>query len=113
MYSWNGIESYNPDDNLASDLLLKIGSDIKISLINFTIRNFTKDGYVNVKERHIDNPECFVRLNNDMKMAFWDKTPKQNREKYIEINKVPHAFMRDGNIEKNIEELVEILLKIV
>lgn len=108
--SWRGNEKFLPREKVASDLLKNadLGS-IKIHIINLLIRNFTKHGYVKPEERHIDNPKLFPRLNQDMVMHFYNNIPQNNKGEYIENYQIPHAFIRDGDLQKNVKMLSELL----
>jgi len=89
----------------------KTGSDVKVDVVNFTLRNYTKKGYA--MDRGKDDPNNFERLNNKMVKSFYDKTPIKNRGKYIEINRIPHAIMRDGNVKENVKKVGDLLFKLI
>lgn len=108
--SWAGPENYPMEKPTIAKLLNKIDTDIKIDVVNFMLRNRDVDGYVPVEKRHLDHPDKFARLNNDMVQAFYENTPEKNRGKYIEDHQLPHAFERDGDLEKNRERIVELIL---
>lgn len=111
--TWSGNESYDPIDNTASTILKNINSNVIVDVINFTIRNYMKNGYELPEKRHIDNPTNVERLNNLMVKSFYNNTPSRNRGDYIENNTLPHAFLRDGNIENNLNILGGILAKLL
>lgn len=111
--TWTGLQKYEPIKETSSSLMEKIVSGIKVHVVNFTIRNYGTEGYVEDKERGIDNLKMVSRLNNDMVKSFYEHTPLVNRGFYIEDNSLPHAFMRDGNIDKNIDRVTDILRKCI
>ncbi|MCX6730532.1 MAG: alpha/beta hydrolase [Candidatus Roizmanbacteria bacterium] len=107
--TWTGLQPYLPSNPTSSTLLQHISSDIKINVVNFTIRNYGVEGYVEMHDRGIDNKNKYTRLNNDMVKSFYQNTPNKNRGLYIEDDTLPHAFMRDGDVEKNIRRITHIL----
>jgi hypothetical protein len=111
--TWSGLDEYKPEETTLSSLLSQINTDTTVHVINFLLRNFTEDGYVSEDKRHIDNPKCFARLNNSMVKSFYKNTPKKNKGKYIEDTKLPHAFIRDGNIERNFKRLASLIMKLL
>ncbi|MCX6731976.1 MAG: hypothetical protein NTV98_00355 [Candidatus Roizmanbacteria bacterium] len=111
--TWTGFQSYLPSKPTSSILLQKISSSVIINVVNFTIRNYGEEGYGVVDERGIDNEKKHSRLNNDMVKSFYLNTPNKNRGLYIEDHTLPHAFMRDGDITKNIERIIQILKRSV
>lgn len=110
---WKGYEKYPRNEKVVSDLLKDISTNVKISVVNLTIRNYTKNGYVPEEERGQDHPGEYPRLSDDMVKAFWEKTPERNRKKYMEDNTVPHAIIRDGDIEYNAKRTVEIVKELL
>lgn len=111
-FIWSGYQKYKPAKKTSSDLLKEIKSDTKIHVVNFTIRNYGKNGYAPENERGKDNPKLFARLSNDMVKAFYVNTPENNKGKYIEDNTSPHAFMRDGNVKQNIKKIADLISKL-
>ncbi len=111
--TWTGLQKYEPTKPTSSSLMKKITSGIIVHVINFTIRNYGMDRYVEIKERGVDNEKMVSRLNNDMVKSFYEQTPRANRGFYIEDNSLPHAFMRDGNIDKNIVKIIDSLRKCI
>lgn len=111
--TWSGCEKFAPTKEIASDLLKGDLCNLKVDVVNFTIRNYTKDGYVDEKFRGTDNPKCFKRLNAEMVKRFYFNVEVKNRGKYLEVNNIPHAFVRDGNVKENIKNLASILVRIL
>jgi hypothetical protein len=111
--TWSGLDEYKPEGITLSSLLSQINTDAKVHVINLLLRNFTENGYVSEDKRHIDNPKCFARLNNSMVKSFYKNTPRKNKGKYIEDTKLPHAFIRDGNIERNVKRLASLIMKLL
>lgn len=108
VYAWNGASVYNPDREVVSDILKNIAGDVIVDVVRFSIRNSIGDGYA--KDRGRDYPGLFPRLNEKMVRAFYDKLPPANKGTYIEINNLPHAFMRDGNVSKNYDEISKLIV---
>lgn len=109
--TWTGLQKYAPSNPTTATLLNKITSDVRVNVVNFTIRNYGEKGYVEKQERGVDNDKKYSRLNNEMVRSFYKNIPKENRGLYIEDNTLPHAFMRDGNLKKNIQRITEIILQ--
>lgn len=107
--TWTGIQEYKPHGPTTSTLLKEITSDAKVHVINFIIRNYGSEGYVETHKRGIDNEKKYSRLNNEMVKSFYKNTPSNNKGQYIEDNTLPHAFMRDGDINKNIQRIIQII----
>lgn len=101
--TWTGYEKYDFEADTLSKLMCSINSDAKVHIINFKIRNYSDKGYAPDLERGIDNPKLYSRLNNEMVETFYERTPYQNHGMYIEDDRLPHAFLRDGNIKKNMK----------
>lgn len=110
--TWTGYEKYDFEADTLSKLMSNINSDVKVHIINFKIRNYSDKGYVIESGRGVDNPKLFSRLNNNMVEAFYERTPYKNHGMYIEDDNLPHAFLRDGNIKKNIKTISNYLEEI-
>lgn len=112
-HTWTGVEKYEPTKKTTSLLMSEITSDAAVHVINFTLRNYGKDGYVNKELRGVDDPHKYARLNNDMVLAFYANTQGKNKGEYIEENTLPHAFMRDGDKEKNMMTIIALLKRTI
>ena len=110
--TWTGYEKYDFEADTLSKLMTKINSNVKVHVVNFKIRNYSDKGYPPESERSKDNSKLFSRLNNDMVEAFYERTPYKNHGMYIEDDSLPHAFLRDGNINKNIKTVCSYLEEI-
>jgi len=86
----------------------KIQEGVEVYVAHLPVRNYSKKGYA--LNREIDNEGFYSRLNKNMVYAFYEKTPLSNRANYTEIEMVPHAFMRDGNVAGNIRKLSEFVI---
>lgn len=86
-----------------------ITGKVVIDVVGFTLRNTVGGQYVPANKRHIDSEGGEPRLNQKMVKAFYDKTPDVNKGEYLTINNVPHAFVRDGDVQTNIQKIVEML----
>lgn len=111
--TWSGLDEYKSEDKTASDLHTYTDSDVKVHLINFTLRNYSKDGYVAEDKRNIDDPTCLPRSNDDMVKKFYENTHDKNKGEYVEENTLPHAFLDDGDIEKNVTRVARIIIEII
>jgi hypothetical protein len=60
-----------------------------------------------------DNPQMYARLNNEMVRSFYTNTPPKNRGQYIEDATLPHAFMRDGDKQKNMDTILSLLKRTI
>lgn len=112
-HTWTGVESYSPTRKTISKLMGEITSNVIVHVINFTLRNYRKDGYTDADLRGVDDPHNYARLNNDMVSSFYIHTPQINKGTYEEDSTLPHAFMRDGDKEKNMMRIVDILKRTV
>ena len=112
--TWSGADKFEPKQAVLSNKMKKISSNVKIHVVSLLLRNFGKSGYAPVDKRGNDNPELYSRLNNDMVKAFYINMSIKNKGRYIEDKKLPHAFMRDGDVKENerlVSELIYRLLK--
>ncbi|MFA6004981.1 MAG: hypothetical protein WC775_00660 [Patescibacteria group bacterium] len=107
--TWSGFESYNPNKETISQKLAKISSSVIIDVIHSFLRNHGPNGYLPVADRGSDKFGYFPRLSTLMVKSFFDFTPDKNKGSYIEDEQIPHAFMRDGDIDKNIVRIVELI----
>jgi len=107
--TWSGADKFEPKQAILTNKIKDISSSVKIHVVNFLLRNFDKTGYAPVNERGNDNPKLYPPLNNDMVKIFYTNTPAKNRGRYIEDKKLPHAFIRDGNIRENEVRVSELI----
>lgn len=109
--TWTGMDEFIPTTELYSNLLKNISSNLKISIVHFSLRNFDKNYKAKTDlERGVDNPEAFCRLNKDMELNIFNNVPEKNRGEFLEDYKLPHAFSRDGDINKNHKIVAEYIL---
>lgn len=109
--TWSGVDKFDVNFKTSSDLLTKIKSEVKVDVVYFTIRIYGKDGYS--KDGVKDNPKLFPRLNAQMVKKFFSNTPNRNKGQYIEVNNIPHAIKRDGDANKNIKRLSDLIYKLI
>lgn len=112
-HSWSGFEAYEPEKKTISMLMNDIKSDVVVDVIHFALRNYDKNGYGAPSERRVDNPHKFPRLNSNMVESFFRNTPQKNKGHYVVEKTLPHAFMRDGNIDQNCETLSRIIYNLL
>lgn len=103
---WKGAVEFNPIHPVISDKMKDISCGVIIDVVPFTIRNTYGNRYVEEEKRGIDHEGLYTRINVEATKAFYLSTPESNRGRYLEIDSVPHGFLRDGDISKNIETLV-------
>lgn len=111
--TWSGPEIFEPHKAILTDKIKTVTSDVEISAVNLLLRNYGTSGYAPPALRGVDNPELFSRVNDDMVKAFYTNAPDKNKGEYIEDRQIPHAFMRDGNIEKNVKLLAKLIMQII
>lgn len=111
--TWTGFANFSGREKTLSSELTKLNPNTKVNVVFFTIRNFGKDGYTSENLRGKDNPKLFTRLNKEMVNYFYSRTPKKNRGEYIELNKISHAFVRDGNVQANEKRVVNLILRLI
>jgi hypothetical protein len=109
--TWSGSRIYDPNKPTIRSLIKNIKGTFTIDVFHLTLRNYGKKGYIEKDyiKRGGDNPTGFPRLNTNMVKSFHVDTPDVNRGKYLEIPDIPHGFVRDGNINKNIENVAKII----
>lgn len=108
-YLWGGAAAYSPTHETVSDMLLEYEGNAKIHVVGFTLRNTDGTNYYPVEKRHLDHEGGSPRMNQEMVKAFYNKTPTQNKGKYVMLKDVPHAYVRDGDIENNTSILTELI----
>lgn len=113
--TWSGFEEYEPTSPVVSDLLSNLSASTIIDVVHLTLRNHSEDGYIaqDYSDRGKDNSGAFPRLNSDMIKAHWDKIPPTNKGKYLEIDNIPHGFIRDGNVSQNLQDIAQISKKLL
>lgn len=111
--TWTGIDSYSPTRKTTASLMSEITSNVMVHVVNFTLRNYGADGYADPAMRGHDNPQMYARLNNEMVHKFYTNTPPKNRGQYIEDATLPHAFMRDGDKQKNMDTILSLLKRTI
>jgi pimeloyl-ACP methyl ester carboxylesterase len=110
--SWSGADTYSPPSPTASMKMKEIHGNVQVDVIHFTLKNYTANGYVPKSVRGVDNEGAVPRLNSNMVRSFFNNTPQRNRGIYMENQALPHAFMRDGDREKNVDTLAQILIQL-
>ena len=108
--TWNGQEEYRPVFPTISLLMSDIKGGVTIHIVYFSIRNYENKSYVEPSLRGIDNPHKYSRLNRNMVRNFYNAIPIKNKGEYLEVNQIPHAFLRDGNLSNNFKK-VRLLIK--
>lgn len=111
--TWTGTDSYSPTRKTTASLMGEITSNVMVHVVNFTLRNYGADGYADPAMRGYDNPLMYARLNNEMVRSFYTNTPPTNRGQYIEDATLPHAFMRDGDRQKNMDTILSLLRRTI
>jgi pimeloyl-ACP methyl ester carboxylesterase len=113
--TWSGEKEYCPVEPTVSDMLVDIRSQVKVYVVGFYLNNCIKNDYAfsDFVQRGIDVAGGHPRLNQKMTKSFFEKTPRDNRGNYIENHTLPHAFERDGDIARNENEVVKILVGVL
>lgn len=112
-FIWHGFVEYAPEEEVIGDLFGEYEFDATLDVVHLIIKNYNPTGYAeDLRDRGEDNPKMHTRLSTNMVESFYMSIPDKTKGKYIELNGVPHAFMRDGDVESNIEELVKLLIKL-
>jgi hypothetical protein len=112
--TWSGGDEYPPEYPTVSQELAKIDNpDLRVEVVNLTIRNCVDGKYVDSAERGKDFENGDPRLNDKMVKSFYSNTPKRNKGRYVELNHVPHAFMRDGDISGNVKKISRMLGELI
>ncbi len=109
--TWSGYQRYNPTKPTVSSTLPALQSNVIIDVVHLTVRNHSSFGYLesDYGNRSLDNPQGFPRLNTEMVKTFYTHTPPKNRGEYLEINNLPHAIFRDGNVTHNLQTIANHL----
>lgn len=108
-YPWGGAAAYSPTHETVSDMLLEYEGNAKVHVVGFTLRNTDGTNYYPVEKRHLDHNVGYPRMSQEMVKAFYNKIPTQNKGKYVMLKDVPHAYVRDGDIENNTSILTELV----
>lgn len=115
--TWSGYQHYNPESPTISQSLSNILSNIIVDVTHLIVKNHNQSGYLD-KEYHLrnrNNPKGYPRLNTVMVKRFYKNLPVKNSGKYQEIDHLPHAIFRDGDINYNLttiaNQLIEALSK--
>jgi len=113
--TWSGYQDYHPTSPTISAQMAKLTSKSIVSVVHLPVQNHRSSGYVEAEysRRNIDNPLVFSRLNTQMVKSFYNNTPLINRGHYLEINNLPHAIFRDGDVEYNLQTISEHILTTV
>lgn len=106
--TWRGKEEFKPKFPVLSSKMSEITGEVVVHVIPFTIRNSTGDSYLEKEKRGIDNPGFYPRINTESIKHFYTSTPDKNKGEYKEVNTIPHAFLRDGNVKQNLEQLTDL-----
>lgn len=109
--TWSGYTDYHPTRPTVSSILSTLQSNVIIDVVHLTVRNHSNSGYLesDFGNRSHDNPDGFPRLNTEMVKTFYTRTPQKNRGKYLEINNLPHAIFRDGDVNHNLQTITNHL----
>lgn len=113
--TWSGYMEYVPNESLISDELKQYQGDAKIDVVHLTLRNHCFEGYIDEKyeDRGKDHSEAYPRLNTKMVKNFYENTPTNNRGTYTEVGDLPHGFIRDGDIQKNLARVADVVTELV
>lgn len=105
----SGYQDYHPTSPTISTQMSKLASKTIVDVVHLSVRNHGRSGYIEAEysRRNIDNPTGFTRLNTRMVKSFYNNTPLINRGRYLEINKLPHAIFRDGDVEYNLQTITD------
>ncbi len=108
--TWSGPQDYSPIAPTISMELQNTDSSSLIHVVHLVLRNYSEDGYIAsvYQDRGIDHESEFPRLNTAMVESFYKYIPSQNKGEYIEVADVPHGFIRDGNIELNLQRIANV-----
>lgn len=106
--TWAGYQKYDPDRPTIASRLLDIQTTASIDVVRLALRNQNASDYYDkeYEDRGIDHDDGFPRLSKEMVKAFYSNIPQINKGEYYELDGVPHGFIRDGNISKNIQAIV-------
>lgn len=114
-HSWSGSQPYLPSREVISDELSKISGNYKIHVVHLTLRNYGENGYLqsDFSDRGVDELNGYPRLSSGMVESIYAKIPAKNKGEYIEQANVPHAILRDGNIQENLENVTSLVSEIL
>ena len=108
--TWSGHMDYQPREPVVSDMLTKLSSNVKVDVVHLTVRNHSSKGYIysDYGKRGEDTPGEYPRLNTEMVKKFYSNLPDHNKGKYVEVNHLPHGFVRDGDIGDNLKKVAQV-----
>lgn len=113
--TWSGYQEYEPKDKPIVEELKNYEGKAKIDVVHLVVRNHGQKGYIEKEygDRGKDNPSGYPRLNTEMVKRFYENAPERNMGKYTEVNNLPHGFLRDGDIAKNLERVVDVVVSLI
>lgn len=114
--TWSGYQPYKPIKPTISDKLMNLSTHLpSIHVVHCIVRNHGINGYVDSTHtmRDIDHSEAYSRLSTNMVKAFLLKAPFANQGQYLEVNNMPHGFLRDGNIQNNITIVASLIKRLL
>lgn len=113
--SWTGFETYLPTARVVSDELVRLSGDYKVNVVHLPLRNHGPNGYLESEylDRGKDDAHGYPRLNTQMVKSFYSKLPASNQGKYLEDSLVPHGFVRDGDLQKNLKRVATIAVQLI
>ena len=105
--TWSGSAEFRPNKEVVSNRLKLIDSQAKISVVHLTLRNYSKSGYIDkdFSDRGIDHEGGYPRLNKQMVKHFYHCVPVKNQAGFVKESGIPHAILRDGDIQANLDKV--------
>lgn len=112
--TWWGSHDFEPSSKLYSEYLRDLRGDCRIDVIFFGLRNFDPENRKRLSEEMgIDNPKFKTRLSLDMTKNIFNQVPETNKGEFLIDSRIPHAFSRDGDVDRNRRDIVRYVRKLI
>jgi len=113
-FAWSGRDEFKPNGEVYSEKLKDLSIDCPIDVVYFSTRiwdpTYPEMSYY---ERGIDKPHGIPRLNKDMVVNIYENIPDDKRGEFIESPSLPHGLFVYGDIEKNMEALRGLFIRLI
>jgi hypothetical protein len=107
---WKGFQDFLPKKKMYGEVLKEANFNAVLHVIHFSLRNYSSQGYVDDPlTRGLDIPTKYSRMNKASIKHFYECIPLKNKGVYREVSNLPHAYMRDGEIANNINNVVQLI----
>lgn len=112
--SWAGNSEFNPTVELVSSRLKKLKGYFPIDIVFFGLKNFIpKTLATDFASRGSDILGGYTRLSRNMTENLYLNIKELNRGVFIIDRLIPHAFERDGDVERNYDLIADYIQNLI